>query len=78
MTERKMTFKFIKKMYGLRSKIAHGKKYELTKEDISKIEEILRQSLKIYLDKPDNFTVDKYNRNGEVTKAGILDNIYFK
>ena len=78
MAERKQVFKFIKKMYGLRSKIAHGKKYEPTKEDISKIEEILRQSLKIYLDNPGTFTIDKNNNNGEVVKEGILDNIYFK
>jgi hypothetical protein len=66
MTERKNLFKFLKKMYGVRSKIAHGKKHELTKEDISKTEQILRQSLKIYLDNPDAFTSD------------VLDNIYFE
>jgi|SRR5258708_6507114 len=66
MTERKNLFKFLKKMYGVRSKIAHGKKHELSKEDISKTEQILRQSLKIYLDNPGAFTSD------------VLDNIYFE
>jgi len=65
MAERKHMFEFIRKMYGVRSKIAHGKKYELTKEDISQIEEVLRQSLKMYLDKPANFSKQ------------TLDNIYF-
>ena len=65
MEERKKTFKFLRKMYGQRSKIAHGKKNELTKDDISKIEELLRQSLKIYLDNSNAFT------------ANNLDNIYF-
>ncbi len=66
MAERKNLFKFLKKMYGVRSKIAHGKKHELTKEDILKTEQILRQSLKIYLDNPGAFTSD------------VLDNIYFE
>ncbi len=67
MAERKHMFKFIRKMYGVRSNIAHGgKKYELTKEDISQIEEVLRQSLKIFLDKPANFSKE------------TLDNIYFE
>jgi len=66
MAERKNLFKFLKKMYGVRSKIAHGKKHELTKEDILKTEQTLRQSLKIYLDNPGAFTSD------------VLDNIYFE
>lgn len=70
MAERKKIFKFIRNMYGLRSKIAHGsapsKKFELAKEDISKIEGILRSSLKFYLENPSSFTNES------------LDNIYFK
>jgi hypothetical protein len=75
--KRKKTFKFMKKMYRLRSKIAHGKENELTKEDISTIEDILRNSLKIYLGNPDSFTTDTYNKRGELVKEGILDNIFF-
>ncbi len=65
MVERKKIFKFIRKMYELRSKIAHGnahgKKFKLTKEDISKIEGILRSTLKIYLENPSAFTSDSLN-----------------
>jgi len=66
MAERKSLFTFLRKMYGVRSKIAHGKKHELSKEDLSKTEQILRQSLKIYLDNPEAFT------------RGVLDNIFFE
>lgn len=66
MAERKSLFKFLRKMYGVRSKIAHGKKHELTKEDLSKTEQVLRQSLKIYLDNPSVFTHE------------ALDNIFFE
>lgn len=65
MADRKHMFEFMKKLYDVRSRIAHGKGFDLTKEDISQIEEVLRQSLKIYLDKPANFSKD------------ALNNIYF-
>lgn len=74
----KDTFRFIKKMYRLRSKIVHGKKYELIKDDIKRLEEILRKSLKICMFNPLKFSLDKYDNNGNLTKEGILDNVYFK
>ena len=66
MAERKNLFMFLRKMYRVRSNIAHGKKHEPTKEDLSKTEQILRQSLKIYLDNPEAFTHE------------ALDNIFFE
>ena len=64
-TEGKKTYQFMKKMYRQRSKIAHGRTNELTKEDLSCIEELLRRSLKLYAEHPDTFT------------PASLDNIYF-
>lgn len=66
MTVRKSDFDFLKKMYGVRSKIAHGKEYNLTTDDIIKLEEKLRQSLKLYLTSPSKFSKEN------------LDNAYFE
>jgi hypothetical protein len=77
MIDRKETYKFVKKIYNVRSKIVHGKENKLTKEDIKKLEEILRKSLKLFLYIPNKFTLDKVN-NGEIVTEGVLDNIFFK
>ncbi len=63
-------------MYRLRSKIVHGKKYDLTKDEIVRIEEILRNSLKIFLSDPTKFSFDQFGKNGELSKEGVLDNIF--
>ncbi len=75
--ERKDIFRFIKKMYHLRSKLVHGKKYDLTKDDVARIEEILRRSLKMFLSDPIQFSLDQFDKNGKLTKNGVLDNIFF-
>lgn len=75
--KRKELFEFIKKMYKLRSKIVHGNTYNLTKEEVIRLEEILRLSLKKWLTDPSNFSIDKYNDRGELTTEGLLDKKYF-
>lgn len=75
-TERKELFKFMKKIYNLRSKIVHGKKYNLSKDEINKVEEILRKSLKLFLASPDNFSLDEVDKHGTLIKEGKLDNFF--
>jgi hypothetical protein len=79
MKKRKDTFRFMRGMYTQRSNIAHGnKKKNLTPEDVLWTEEILRLSLKKYLEDETLFTVDKKNNNGKLVKEGVLDSIYFE
>lgn len=78
MSERKKSFKFIKRMYKQRSNVVHGSRYVLTAEDDSKLEEILRRSLKVWLEDADKFSEDQYDNKGILIKEGLLDNIYFK
>jgi len=74
---RKEIFNFVKKMYATRSKIVHGNKYELTDDDIKNLEELLRNSLKLWIQDKTNFSVNKYSRTRVLQAEGKLDNIYF-
>lgn len=74
---RKEIFNFVKKMYVTRSKIVHGNKYELTNDDIKSSEELLRDSLKLWIKDKTNFSVNKYSGTGVLQIEGKLDNIYF-
>jgi hypothetical protein len=77
--ERKETFRFMKRMYGQRSNIAHGNKMKkaIKDEEILRVEGILWRSLQIYLENENMFTFDKIE-DGEVKKEGVLDTIYFE
>lgn len=65
--ERKGTYHFVKNMYKARSDIVHGTKYRpsLKEDEISRLEEILRESIKLWISDKSNFDVDK------------LDNLFF-
>lgn len=76
-SKRKELFEFIKKMYKIRSKIVHGNTYNLTREDVIRLEEVLRLSLKKWISDSLNFSIDKYNDRGELTTEGQLDKKYF-
>ncbi len=68
--ERKEAFKYIKDMYNTRSTIVHGKKYNLTKDEISKLEELLRKSLKLWINDNTNFSEDKLSSIFFTTETG--------
>lgn len=57
-SDRNEMYKFIKRMYRTRSKIVHGSNYTLLNEDVTKIESVLRKSLKTYLENPSRFSSD--------------------
>ena len=65
--DKKDTYRFIKKMYDIRSSIVHGNTCNpsLKKDDVDNLEEILRESIKLWISNKNNF--DKDN----------LDNILF-
>ena len=67
--ERKETYKFAKKMYQTRSNIVHGNKYSLIENDISKLEGLLRESLKLCILDKNYFSTDR--------DSGILSNLFF-
>jgi len=69
-SERKETYYFVKKMYGTRSDIVHGKKRKLTKDEVGKLEELLRNSLKLWLNDKSNFSINKHSE-------GKLSNLFF-
>lgn len=70
-------FRFVKKMYDIRSKIIHGDKYELKEKDIVEVEDILRQSILIWLldDKKKFFAIEKIEGK---EKCGALNRIFFE
>jgi hypothetical protein len=50
-------------MYDLRGYVVHGeglgkKEKDLTEENLDRIEDVLRDSLRRWIDNPDNFTQD--------------------
>jgi hypothetical protein len=51
-SERQLLFKAMKKSYKLRSKIIHGLKYHLCFEEVWFIEDVLRQSIRSFLETP--------------------------
>jgi hypothetical protein len=58
-TDKKDTFYFLRKMYGIRSKIVHGSKYKLNAEDLNKLEDLLRKSVILWIDGKYNFSDGK-------------------
>lgn len=56
-------FEFAKNFYGLRSKVAHGEELPHSiEEDVKRAEELLRQSLGMYLSNQVQFSDDNMNR----------------
>jgi len=76
-TQRKSTFEFMRKIYKVRNKIAHGDEYNLSVEDINKIEELLRKSIKLWIKDENNFKSNKYSNSGKLQKEGKLDTLFF-
>lgn len=68
-SERKKLYSFIKQMYDTRSNIVHGNKYSLIENDISKLEGLLRESLKLWILDKNYFSTDR--------DSGILSNLFF-
>jgi hypothetical protein len=58
---RKDTFDFLKKMYNVRSKIVHGSEYDLKADDVSKLEELLRKSVILWIKNKNSFSGDELN-----------------
>lgn len=56
--ERKDVYHFVKNMYKIRSKIVHGDKPKIAKDEMDKLEELLRKSLKLWLENKSNFSID--------------------
>ena len=78
LTKRKEMYKFIKGMYDTRSNIVHGTKHkhELNVDKVSKLEELLRRSLKLWICDKSNFSVNK-SKSGKLQSEGKLDNLFF-
>ena len=51
-------FRFIRQMYSKRSKLAHGAIVEVQEEELTKLENVLRTSVQMYLDDRKNFNKD--------------------
>lgn len=75
--DRKELFMFIKDIYKTRSSIVHGSKYELSADIVTRTEDILRASLKLWIKDKGNFTVNKFTNTGNLSTEGMLDNIFF-
>ncbi len=58
-------FSYTRKMYKVRSKLAHGEKTSVSNEDIVKLEKLLRDSIELYYNDKEKFS------------DGSLDNILF-
>lgn len=54
-------FKFLRKMYDARSSIVHGNISNISEEEIDKLEEITRKSLKAWLQNESLFTLENLN-----------------
>lgn len=57
--QRKETYNFLKGMYGIRSKIIHGKNYNLNKDDINRLGNLLRKSIKLWIEDKGSFSQGK-------------------
>ena len=75
--KRKNNFNFIRNMYKTRSKIVHGRNYDLSPDDISKVEELLRLSIKLWIEEKDKFLANSFTNSGKLKYEGNLDNIFF-
>lgn len=65
-------------MYKVRSNIIHGNKYELNEDKISNLENLLRKSVKLWINDKQNFSVNTYTKSGELKTEGKLDNLFFE
>lgn len=59
---RKDTFDFLRKMYAERSNIVHGNKYDLKADDVIKLEELLRESVLLWIRNRNSFSPDELNK----------------
>ena len=64
-------------MYKIRSKIVHGDKPKLDKDEIDKLEEILRESIKLWIKDNTKFSTDQHSNSGKLISEGVLSNIFF-
>lgn len=71
--ERKTIFKFLRNIYNIRSQIVHGKDYKLSNEDILKVEDLLRLSIKLWVKDKTNFLAELKNE-----QDGKLNQIFFE
>lgn len=55
------TFLLLKKMYDVRSKIAHGKKIKIEQGELDSLEELLRNSIKLFMQDKSKFNEDGLN-----------------
>lgn len=75
--ERKRMYYFAREMYKTRSNIVHGNKYDLNVDETSKLEELLRRSLKLWIKEKSKFSVNKLSHSGKLQSEGELDNLFF-
>ncbi|MFC2013360.1 hypothetical protein ACFLU8_00485 [Chloroflexota bacterium] len=75
--DRKQTYYFLRKMYKMRSNIVHGNKYALDKDEINKLEEILRISIKLWIKDNQNFSINGFSNSGKLKSEGKLDVLFF-
>jgi hypothetical protein len=61
--QRKDTFDFMKRMYDERGHIVHGGKNELTKDDVLKVEELLRKSITLGIFDENVFKTERLDSN---------------
>lgn len=76
--DRKEEYLFLRQLYKSRSKIVHGNPFSTEHNDILRIEELLRKSLKLWISDPDNFSINKFSNSGVLQMEGKLDNIFFE
>ena len=75
--ERKGMYYFTREMYKTRSNIVHGNKYDLNVNEASKLEELLRRSLRLWIEEKSKFSVNKLSHSGKLQSEGKLDNLFF-
>ena len=76
-SDRKEMYSFAREMYKTRSNIVHGNKYDLNVGEISKLEELLRESVKLWIKDKNNFSTNKDPDSGKLKSEGKLDNLFF-
>ena len=60
--DRKETFDFLRKMYTVRSHIVHGSEYDLNADDVKKLEELLRESVILWIKNKTSFSANELNK----------------
>ncbi len=59
--KQKDLFFFLKRMYNKRSKLVHGQDVDVSSDELQRLEEVLRSSVKLYLESKDKFSKDSLN-----------------